>query len=107
MAVHELTTNAAKYGAFSLPTGCVSVTWSLEERAGERRLLLDWQEQDGPLVMEPDRQGFGTVLLQRALGRQLGGEVETSFAPSGLKVRVSATLPPLRSKERSVVERGR
>jgi PAS domain S-box-containing protein len=98
MAVHELTTNAAKYGAFSLPTGCVRVDWDLEEQDGEQRLLLEWQEQDGPLVTEPDRQGFGSVLLQRALGRQLGGNVEMTFVPSGLKVRISATLPPPRVK---------
>ncbi|MEZ0170752.1 PAS domain S-box protein [Microvirga sp. TS319] len=94
MGIHELTTNAAKYGAFSLPSGRVEVTWSLEERTGGRRLTLDWQEQGGPSVDEPTRQGFGTVLLQRALGQQLGGEVETTFAPEGLHVRITATLPP-------------
>jgi len=94
MGIHELTTNAAKYGAFSLPTGCLGVTWSLEEQAGGCRLTLEWQEQGGPPVKQPERQGFGSVLLQRALGRQLGGEVETTYAPDGLQVRISATLPP-------------
>jgi two-component sensor histidine kinase len=94
VAVHELTTNAAKYGAFSLPTGSIEVTWSLETQAGGRELTLGWQEQGGPAVEEPTRQGFGSVLLQRPLGRQLGGEVETAFAPDGLQVRISAALPP-------------
>ncbi|KLK93526.1 hypothetical protein AA309_08940 [Microvirga vignae] len=94
MAVHELTTNAAKYGAFSLPSGCVEVTWSVEERADGRKLNLAWQERGGPPVEKPERQGFGSVLLHRALGRQLGGEVETTFAPDGLQVRISAMLPP-------------
>lgn len=94
MAVHELTTNAAKYGAFSLPTGSIEAAWDLEEQAGECRLTLTWREQGGPPVKTPERQGFGSVLLQRALGRQLGGEVETNFAPDGLQVRISAMLPP-------------
>jgi PAS domain S-box-containing protein len=96
MAVHELTTNAAKYGAFSLPSGRVEVTWSPEEQADGCRLNLAWQEQDGPLVEKPARQGFGSVLLHRALGRQLGGEVETTFASDGLRVRISAMLPSRR-----------
>ncbi|EIM26759.1 PAS domain S-box protein [Microvirga lotononidis] len=95
MAVHELTTNAAKYGGLSLPSGRIEVTWSLEAQAGRRRLNLAWQEQGGPTVEEPKRQGFGSVLLHRALGRQLGGEVETTFAPDGLQVRISAGLPAL------------
>lgn len=98
MAAHELTTNAAKYGAFSLPTGRIEVIWSLEEQAGESRLNLAWQEQGGPPVEKPERQGFGSVLLQRALGRQLGGDVEMTFAPDGLQVRISATLSQRYSK---------
>jgi PAS domain S-box-containing protein len=94
MAVHELTTNAAKYGAFSLPGGRVEVTWGLEEQADGGRLDLAWQERGGPPVEAPERQGFGSVLLQRALGRQLGGEVRTTFAPDGLQVRITAALPP-------------
>jgi PAS domain S-box-containing protein len=94
MGIHELTTNAAKYGAFSFPTGCVEVTWNLEKLTDGCRLTLKWQERGGPPVKQPERQGFGSVLLQRALGRQLGGEVETDFAPDGLRVRISATLPP-------------
>lgn len=97
MAVHELTTNAAKYGAFSLPGGCLEVNWSLEnigDLANGCRLTLNWQERGGPPVKKPERQGFGSVLLQRALGRQLGGNVEMTFAQDGLQVRISATLPP-------------
>ncbi|MGH1587301.1 PAS domain S-box protein [Methylobacterium phyllosphaerae] len=93
MTAHELTTNAVKYGAFSLLTGRVEVTWSLEtDETGERRLTLTWAEHDGPVVEAPARQGFGSVLLQRVLGRQLGGEVETTYAPEGLRVRISALL---------------
>lgn len=93
MAAHELTTNAAKHGSLSLPTGRVEVTWSLEtSESAEPRLTLAWAEHDGPLVEAPSRQGFGAVLLQRVLGRQLGGEVGTSYAPEGIRVRISALL---------------
>src|SRR3954468_20674359 len=79
--VHELTTNCAKYGAFSLPSGWVHVRWSVDGRGHEQRLALEWAEHDGPTVSPPERQGFGSVLLQRALGRQLGGDVKVLYAP--------------------------
>lgn len=94
MAAHELTTNAAKYGALSLPTGEVEVTWRLDPTEdGQRRLSLTWAERHGPPVAAPSRQGFGSVLLQRVLGRQLGGDVEISYGVAGVRVRVTASLP--------------
>ena len=92
MAVHELTTNAAKYGALSLPVGCVHVTWSIEGNGPERRLLVEWREHGGPVVAEPKRKGFGSTLLERVLGRQLQGEVRIEYLPEGVRVRVSAPL---------------
>jgi two-component sensor histidine kinase len=93
MAAHELTTNAAKHGSLSRPTGRAEVTWSVETgETGGQRLTLTWAEHDGPLVGAPVRQGFGSVLLQRVLGRRLGGAVETTYAPKGIKVRISALL---------------
>jgi PAS domain S-box-containing protein len=93
MALHELTTNCAKYGAFSLPSGWVHVRWQEEQRGRERHLRLTWEEHDGPLVVPPERQGFGSTLLQRALGRQLGGRVEITYAPEGLRVQITAIIP--------------
>jgi PAS domain S-box-containing protein len=93
MAVHELTTNCAKYGAFSLPGGSVHVKWQNERRAPDLHLALTWEEHDGPLVTPPAREGFGSTLLRRALGRQVGGEVQVRYAPEGLRVRVTALLP--------------
>ena len=93
MAVHELTTNAAKYGALSSPQGRVHVTWSLPAAdVEESKIRFEWMEQGGPPVAVPDRKGFGTTLLERVLSRQLGGEVEVAFAPEGLRVRVEAAL---------------
>ncbi|MBQ0822856.1 PAS domain S-box protein [Microvirga sp. HBU67558] len=96
MAAHELTTNAAKYGALSHPRGCVHASWRFCNRDGtETRIRFEWTEQGGPPVAEPDHKGFGTLLLDRVLGRQLGGEVEVAFAPEGLRVQVEAILPGL------------
>ncbi|MET0532028.1 MAG: sensor histidine kinase, partial [Microvirga sp.] len=77
----------------SLPTGWIEVNWSLEKQPAGSRLILAWHEYGGPSVEKPTRQGFGSVLLQRALGRQLEGDVEMTFARDGLLVRISATLP--------------
>ncbi len=91
MAAHELTTNAAKYGSLSLPDGRVEVRWSLLE-GQENCLILHWTESDGPPVQPPTRQGFGSVLLERVLGRQLKGKVEVEYAPEGLRVHLEAPL---------------
>ena len=94
MAVHELTTNAAKYGALSSPQGRVHVTWSLPVAGDveESKIRFEWMEQGGPSVAVPDRKGFGTTLLERVLSRQLGGEVEVAFASEGLRARVEAAF---------------
>ncbi|MGH6727595.1 MAG: sensor histidine kinase [Pseudolabrys sp.] len=88
LLVHELVTNAAKYGALSNATGRLSITWSI---SGER-LNLAWFESDGPLVVPPSHSGFGTRLFKQAL-RQFDGTVDANFAPSGLICRLSVVLP--------------
>ncbi|TCD16378.1 sensor histidine kinase [Oricola cellulosilytica] len=92
MAVHELTTNAVKYGALSNDAGRVSVTWSVEDCGDGRKILIDWVERGGPPVETPARSGFGSVLLERLLGRQLDGSTEIRFPPEGIEVRIRATL---------------
>ncbi len=85
MAVHELATNAAKYGAFSSPSGQVHVRWSrLDEGDGER-LILRWQESGGPPVSKPERAGFGTQLIQSLIAGTMGGQVSMSWEPQGLE----------------------
>jgi two-component sensor histidine kinase len=93
LAIHELTTNAVKYGALSLPGGRVLVRWKLNESGASRRLSFEWVEEDGPPVTPSDRQGFGMLLLERVLGRQLQGEVRIDLGPAGLRVSVEAPLP--------------
>ena len=85
MAIHELTTNALKYGALSVLAGVLRVSWTLDET----RLVLRWQESNVPITRQPTRVGFGSQLLQRLLPHQLGAQVEMKFAPDGLKADIS------------------
>jgi PAS domain S-box-containing protein len=89
MAIHELSTNAVKYGSLSVPTGHVSVGWETDEG----RLRLTWTEAGGPPVSRPARRGFGTRMIERALATELGGEVVIDFLPSGICCRLDAPLP--------------
>lgn len=81
---HELTTNAAKYGAFSVPGGEVRVEWKLQaEPQGQTYLSCEWHEVNGPPVKPPERKGYGTKLI-KGTSAQLHGEVELIYAPAGL-----------------------
>ncbi len=89
LALHELATNAAKYGALSVPDGRVAIVWSLEGN-GSDRLRLRWQEAGGPTVIPPTRKGFGSRLIESLLAAELNGEVQVSYEPSGLICEVRA-----------------
>jgi PAS domain S-box-containing protein len=90
MALHELATNAVKYGSLSSPEGHVRVGWTVDRAEG--RFDLVWHEQDGPPVAQPTRQGFGSRLVGRSLAGELGGEVRLDFRPDGLRCTISAPL---------------
>ena len=92
MAIHELTTNAVKYGALSVPEGQVHVTITLEGTGPEPRLGLVWRESGGPPVQTPQRRGFGSLLLNRLLASQLGGEVAIDYRPDGVVARIDVVL---------------
>ncbi len=92
MAIHELTTNAAKYGALSVSRGKVAVSWETEPAEEGTRLRLVWEESGGPEVTAPTRQGFGSRLLHRVLATQLNAKVEMDFRPEGLRVALDAVL---------------
>jgi PAS domain S-box-containing protein len=92
LVIHELATNAAKYGSLSLPEGRLAVNWSIARRAGKQWLDFSWQETDGPPVITPERQGFGSRLIDRTIAGDLHGEVEADFSASGLTCRVSFPL---------------
>ena len=88
MAVHELCTNAAKYGALSQPSGSVAIDWSV----CEGRFLFNWREMGGPPVSLPTRRGFGTTMIERVLTAQLDAKVKTEFHVSGLRCTIDAPL---------------
>lgn len=82
MALHELATNAAKYGALSNGSGRVHVTWAAPTD-DKGRLNLAWQEMGGPLVKPPEREGFGSTLISRAFEHEEGG-AHIQFDPQGV-----------------------
>ncbi|MER8507986.1 PAS domain-containing protein [Mesorhizobium sp. M0894] len=88
MAIHELATNAAKYGALSKPAGRIVVKWSVVD--GTFKLV--WREKGGPRIKEPTDSGFGLTLLRGEIGYRLGGKVETSFRSNGLEVEIAFPL---------------
>lgn len=93
MAVHELSTNAIKYGALSSHTGTIAVTWKISESATGPRLILEWQEAGGPAVTPPGRRGFGTRMIENGLAAELQGNVVLEFARDGLRCAIDAPLP--------------
>ena len=90
MALHELTANAARYGALSVRKGCVSVEWEIVTVEGRRNLHLRWIEQNGPTVVEPTHSGFGMALLQRVLPAQCQAQVRLEFDAAGLRFEMEA-----------------
>ena len=92
MALHELTTNAVRYGALSVPSGYVRVQWTLDEHECFIDLHLVWMLFGGPQVKEPQHRGFGSTLLQRILPMQCKAEVEVQYASDGLRFRMNAPL---------------
>jgi CHASE1-domain containing sensor protein/two-component sensor histidine kinase len=95
MALHELATNAAKYGALSTPEGRVSIVWKLPSG----RLDLTWRESGGPPVTAPAARGFGTRMITQGLSRQLRGTVDLAFKPGGvvccIEIPLAAEAAPL------------
>lgn len=91
LALHELATNAAKYGALSTPDGAVTVAWTVTDDQAS----LEWSEQGGPPAPEPAARGFGSRLIERTLSHDLDGRAEFRWSPAGLRVRLTAPLPAL------------
>ena len=94
MVMHELCTNAAKYGALSNDLGQVNVTWRRQEDPTPR-MLLQWQEIDGPAVAPPSRRGFGSRMISRALVAEPGGDVQLHFHEQGVVCEMTVALPVL------------
>jgi PAS domain S-box-containing protein len=86
--LHELTTNAAKYGALSNRSGRVSVRWRWQQNGPHDRLVIEWQETGGPPVLAPSRSGYGTSIIRELIPFEFGGAVELSIATEGTRCRL-------------------
>ena len=101
MALHELATNAVKYGALSTPDGYVEIAWHLAHPAnGTSGAVLDllWSERGGPEVVQPTLRGFGSQLVEGGVSYQLGGSVQLRFDPAGVECRFLIPLPSAREE---------
>ena len=97
LALHELATNAGKYGALSTGAGCVDIGWGVD---GDT-LAMSWTESDGPPVSAPNRRGFGTIVMEAMAERSVDGKVDLDYAPSGLVWRLTCPAAnALESRER-------
>jgi two-component sensor histidine kinase len=93
MALHELSTNAAKYGALSVPNGRVEIVWELHSLdEAEQWLRLRWSETGGPPVEPPRRRGFGSRLIERGIATELGGKSHLEYDPMGIVCKIEAPL---------------
>lgn len=101
LALHELATNALKYGALSVETGHVDVVWRLAPSGG---FSLDWSESGGPVVTAPARTGFGTTLLSQVTGRELNGHTSLNFPSTGARARLEAGAAAVVARPETVPE---
>jgi two-component sensor histidine kinase len=95
LALHELSTNAAKYGSLSKEIGRVSISWCVNGDS----LRVEWKERDGPPVVEPTRRGFGSRLIERGLEADLGGTARLHFEPDGLRCVIEASMDAVQAGE--------
>ena len=92
MIVHEIATNAAKYGALSNDTGTVRLDWEIVTEKAGPKLRLIWAEAGGPPVVAPVKRGFGSRLIERSARDQLGGEATVDFLPRGVVYTITCSL---------------
>lgn len=90
LALQELGTNAAKYGALSNDEGHIEIAWTVTPHLQGREFRLHWRERNGPPVLPPSHTGFGTRLIQRNLAAEFGGEVELAFQRDGVQCTICA-----------------
>jgi PAS domain S-box-containing protein len=92
LALHELATNATKYGALSRDTGLVAVSWNLVSEDGRRTVTLEWREQGGPEVTPPSHEGYGSRVIRNAM-RGSNSQVTLDYLPQGVHCRIRFSLP--------------
>jgi two-component sensor histidine kinase len=92
MALHELATNAVKYGALATDAGRVRIAWDILDGVGSDRLRFRWEESGGPPVVPPTRTGFGSRMIERALAVEIGGSADIAYHPTGILFTAVAPL---------------
>jgi PAS domain S-box-containing protein len=97
IVLHELVTNASKYGALTTPHGRVSVRWDLGDHHAQKRLLLEWIETGGPPVVVPSQVGYGTRTIRNLIAYELGGTVDLAFDAGGVRCRIEVPSKWIRS----------
>ena len=97
LVLHELATNAAKHGSLSTESGTIDVTWSVDATTADPTIHFQWQEKGGPVVAPPNRKGFGTVLLERAVPSV--ALPRFNYAPGGFSYEVKAVLAEQQATE--------
>jgi len=103
LVLHELTTNAAKYGALSAPEGRIEIGWRIEPRPPKSSLLhIEWREHNGPPVEAPAKPGFGSRFIQGSVTAELRGSVRMNFEPEGLHCTIDVPLDPAADDEQHV-----
>lgn len=95
MCIHELATNAMKYGALSQAGGEVTIRWAIEPMNDQDFLRLTWVESNGPAVIEPTRRGFGSLLIEHVLADDFQGKVDVNYHPQGLRCELITRLSHL------------
>jgi PAS domain S-box-containing protein len=100
LGLHELTTNASKYGALSMPSGHIDVRWRIERSAAQPpSLWFEWRERGGPKVAAPKRQGFGTRFIKGSVASELKGQAKLDYDPAGLvctmEIPLDAVVPDI------------
>jgi len=95
IALHELATNAVKYGAWSNEAGTIAIEWTVAPSEAGERLVVRWIEQGGPPVTAPTHKGFGSWVIERGLSHELGGRVSLDYLPGGVDCRIDIPAPEL------------
>ncbi len=92
MTIHELATNAVKYGALSVPQGRVAIAWEMREIEGRRHLFFCWGEHDGPRVTAPTHTGFGSKMIERVFRRHVRGTPAIQYPPEGVRFEIEVAI---------------
>jgi two-component sensor histidine kinase len=93
LAVHELATNALKYGALSVTGGTISLTWTVTPRDDGDEVVFEWQERGGPVPEPPTREGFGNRVIKSVTSREKTGSVRIEYKPEGVTCRIAYVKP--------------